>query len=312
MKISRRTALIGMGVGLLVPNIFSGCFNSRPQDLEEFVNFPENIPGVERVDKYPVFGANHCLVHIRQSHHIEYNPHDPIDKILGEHKPTKKELERINSHQKEIYTILEYLKEQKIIDSVYIEGIDASMLERIKKISLIPEDEEITRELKDLEQKVNQKIIWNVPKGYTPEKLMQEYQQKIEAAKKRLAEHNERYKHFYGAGLRLVLEGKLEPRFENLELNNKAYEEIKRTGKGGVAVFDDREDDILNSIAKETEIIAVVEFGGAHAWGGKESCWEGYSLNGRKSFKDNIAEWNKQHPNQKFCLIEITPKGYGK
>jgi len=310
-KMNRRNFLKIAGIGTLVIPLINGCSSAKPNQLEDFVNFPTEIPGVEKVEKFPVEGAKYCLVHIRQRHYVDFNPNDPVDKILGLNRPTKKVLESINSHQKSIYEILLYLKQKGTTSSVYLEGVDSSMLERIRKITLIPEDDELIREVEDLESKLKERIIWNVPEGYTPEKLIQEYQQKIEAAKKRLAGHNERYKYFYGGGLRLVLEGKIDPRFEDLSLNHKAYEEIEK-GRLGLAVFDDREDDVLKSIAQGSERLAVVEFGGAHAWGGKESCGENYSLAGRKSYKDNIAEWNKSHPDKKFCLIEITPRGYEK
>lgn len=308
---NRRKFLRTFAIGTLAaPNIFSGCNNENFKPLEEFVSFPQEIPGAEKVEKFSIAGANYCLAHIRQIHHIDYNPHDPIDKILGIHEPTKKELERINSHQKSIYEILDFLKQNRITNSVYLEGIDSVMLERIKKINMVPEDENLTRDLEDLEQKVKQRIIWEVPKGYTPEKLIQEYQQELSELKKRIEEHDKKYKYYYGGGLRLVLEEKIEPRFEDLSLNNKSFEEFKRTKKLGYAILDEREDAILRSIVKNGDKLAVVEFGGIHAWGGRESCGKSYSLVGRKSYKDNIAEWNKECPDKKFCLIEIVPRGY--
>ncbi|GAG35634.1 unnamed protein product, partial [marine sediment metagenome] len=32
-----------------------------------------------------------------------------------------------------------------------------------------------------------------------------------------------------------------------------------------------------------------------------------YNLRGRVRSRDNIAEWNEKHPDEKFSLIEITP-----
>lgn len=310
-KIIRRNFLrssLLASAGLILSNI-SGC-HSKTRSLEEFISFPEEIPGADKVEKFPIDGAKKCLVHIRQEHHIDYNPHDSIDKIFEEHKPTKRELERINSHQKCIYEILDFLRKNRFTDSVYLEGIDAETLDALGKIHMVPKNEELMREFEDLEQKLRQRIIWNVPEGYAPEKLIQEYQQKLEEVKKSLKEHNEKYKYYYGGALRLVLEGKIKPRFEDLSISDKAYKEYERTRKMGFMMMDAREDFILKSIAENREKIAVVPFGGAHAFGGKESCGVHYNLGGRKSYKDNIAEWNKKNPDKKFCLVEIIPKGY--
>ncbi len=309
---NRRKFLQLAGIGtLVVSSLVSGCSSAKPIQLEEFVNFPTEIPEAERVEKFPVEKAKYCLVHIRQRHHIDYNPNDPIDKILGEHTPTRKELENINSHQKSIYNILEFLVQQGVSKSVYLEGIDSYLLGRIKKIDMTPKDEELIREVEELERKAKQQIIYDVPEGKTFNDVIEEHLKNLKQAQIRLKEHREKFKYFYGGGLRLVLEGKIDPKFEDLCLNHKAYKEIEK-GKLGLAVFDDREDDILKTIAQGTDRIAVVEFGGAHAWGGKKSCGENYSLAGRKSYKDNIAEWNKAHPEQRFCLVEITPRGYVK
>ena len=307
-KLTRRNFLDTMIVGAGL--IFSQGCQSKNSHSEEFTRFPNFIPGAKEIKKFSVENANYCLVHIRQKHHVDFDPNNPSDKIFGEHKPTKQELEKINSHQKSVYEILNFLKKDEVIDSVYLEGIDSETLIKLRKIKMIPEDEELTRELNDLEFKLRQEIIWDTPEGYTQDTIREEYKNKLEELKESITGYEKKYKYYYGGGLRLVLEKKIEPRFENLSLHDKAYEEIVRTGKVGRIVLDDREDSILHSIVQNKEKIAVVPFGGVHAWGGKESCGKDYDLQGRKSYKDNIAEWNKKYPDKKFCLIEIIPEEY--
>ena len=96
-----------------------------------------------------------------------------------------------------------------------------------------------------------------------------------------------------------------------------AMDEIKRGNKDpklDEKIFDNREDILLQYIADQNEPLAISVYGGAHAWGGRESFGTSYPTTERTSLKDkdNIAEWNKKHPDKKFSLIEITPTHYEK
>lgn len=57
-------------------------------------------------------------------------------------------------------------------------------------------------------------------------------------------------------------------------------------------LLSDREDALLKIVAQGESPIAVAVYGGGHDW------------------SDNIAAWNRQHPTEKFSLIEITPRAY--
>ena len=73
------------------------------------------------------------------------------------------------------------------------------------------------------------------------------------------------------------------------------------------AVYDDREDLLLEKIAEKSKPLVLTVYGSCHAWGGKSS-FRNYNFKGKFSLKDNIFEWNEKHPDEKFSLIEITPK----
>jgi len=73
------------------------------------------------------------------------------------------------------------------------------------------------------------------------------------------------------------------------------------------AVYDDREDLLLEKIAEKSKPLALTVYGSCHAWGGKSS-FKNYNFRGKFSLKDNIAEWNEKHPDRKISLIETTPK----
>ena len=57
-------------------------------------------------------------------------------------------------------------------------------------------------------------------------------------------------------------------------------------------VLDDREDVLLRRIVENGDEIAVTVYGGFHDW------------------SNNIRAWNRRHPNETFCLIQITPAAY--
>lgn len=93
---------------------------------------------------------------------------------------------------------------------------------------------------------------------------------------------------------------------ETLEGIIRAEIEIKKNRLSKV-VLDNREDILLGKIAKNPPVLAITVYGSLHAWGGKLS-FRDYRTKAKISYKDNIAKWNKNHPDKKFSLIEITPE----
>ena len=71
--------------------------------------------------------------------------------------------------------------------------------------------------------------------------------------------------------------------------------------------YDDREDAFIEIIGSHDESLCIIAFGAAHAWGGKKSCGDSFSLGDRYSERDNIDTWNSANPDRKISLIEITP-----
>ena len=91
---------------------------------------------------------------------------------------------------------------------------------------------------------------------------------------------------------------------------------LARSGKSAeereeALIHEYREDVVLWLISNDADSASVVVFGAANEWGGQESCGpeyrEGDLLGRTLSNKDNIAQWNRDHPDKKFSLIEISP-----
>ena len=57
-------------------------------------------------------------------------------------------------------------------------------------------------------------------------------------------------------------------------------------------VFEDREDFLLKTIVENGDKIAVTVYGADHSW------------------YNNIQKWNREHPDQKFALIEVIPQSH--
>jgi len=289
----------------------SGNVTEANKRLREF---PNSLPRTASIRKFEVPGAKHCLVHIRQLHLVEYDLNKSSE-ILPNFTQ-EKNLKKLNSHQQEIYQILDNLRTNSGINSVYLEGIDSNNWPRIQKAGLENFLEEgnpsLEREITDLEYKTYQKIIWDIPERETSESLREKYTQELEAKKKELKDYKETMRYVQGGGLRMVADGKLQPRFgEDSELIARLDKiDPNWAKKINYDTLDARENALLKLISLQDDCLAVVEYGGAHAWGGKDSCGKSYSLEGRNSQEDNLAIWNKKYPQNKFSLIEITPKSY--
>ena len=83
---------------------------------------------------------------------------------------------------------------------------------------------------------------------------------------------------------------------------------------------DKREDAVLERLSEQSEPLKILVYGGAHCFGGKNTCGATYRQEmGRsndpfdratyKLNKDNIAAWNAANPEKKFSLIEVTSQG---
>jgi hypothetical protein len=288
------------------------------------LEFPISIPGAAKIERYITPGAKYCLVHIRQMH--------------LSNESTEKDKEKTALIQSDIYNILLSLADKKIINSVYVEGAtpeDADALNKLaasdrsyNEIRLLASDLSEVDMIKEKIQSMDI-VISGIENGRTPEGQsldpvvvhlnteVAKLKSQLPAAENRdkedrmkqeaiLSKRHERYK--YSVTDRLDAEGKIivygaeDP--NRFSVSPKDYDNFVRI------VMDKREDYLLRIIPARNQPLAVTVFGAAHAWGGPELCGASYSLEDRYSFKDNITEWNRAHPTEKFSLIEIKPIHY--
>ncbi|MFT4304128.1 MAG: hypothetical protein ACMXYG_06175 [Candidatus Woesearchaeota archaeon] len=299
------------------------------------LDFPAEIPGASSVDKYITPGARYTLVHIRQTHMVE--------------NPTQEVERKIESSQRDIYKILEYLVNNIGFTRIYKEGV-AELTEGV--ITSTIAYERIFKSIFEIDlTRINQRIIetkqeielanqGEIPEEYYTissniEQIRTTYlaslHRQLEALKdeaEKVKESTELYvannigeEYKYNAVGHIAINYLISiESAEEAGLNIEAGQARERIRRGGLnpkerdrlweIVLEDREDVLLSIISNQINAYAIAVYGAAHAWGGNQSFGRDYPTQERLSMKDNIAEWNKINPNKKFSLIEITPKSH--
>jgi len=303
------------------------------------VDFPNDIPGAEFVDKYLTPGAKHCLVHIRQRHL------DP-DTHLND---TEEELQSIEEVQTNIYDTLSYLIDNSELKEVYTEGIpktEGLFWENFHEnyLSIQKTVQDKGEELREIEleydlsvnlifgcyiiEQTSSRLFSPLYVLYRSEavqllRILRQIEKKETYKIKEIFEKADKFIRVieYNACLKLASEGKIKligTEDEYAKAMREYYEnELVRDDKHYVSYFmpievcDDRENVILAKIAQREDTLAVLVLGAFHAFGGEHSFGEPYNYDGRPKYLDNIAVWNMMHPNNKFSLIEIFPENLG-
>jgi len=304
----------------------------------KLIEFPNEIPGAKSVEKYVVPEAKYTLVHVRQAHLVS----EEHKEIVGENK------DKIEAVQEDIYKILLHLADNHGLKQVYeeavsketapVENVMANLDKTISKIDI--NSEKLEREEKKLQLKYKKHQLKNdiglafeAEEKYpnNPKEFNEYIQRRKEEIKEEITQLESeilkpldqrdvsqriREKNKYSATFRLSAEGKIEivaaeDAMTNILASKLLDEHLKKKTKLiSELILDDREDILLEIISKQDSSLAVSVYGGAHAWGGYESCGEDYHMRGRRSYKDNITEWNKKNPDKKFSLIEVVPESY--
>ena len=289
-----------IGLGAIV----SGAWYvlGRESEANQYLeNFPLKIPGASEVRKYKSPRAQHCLVHILQTHRIDDElirkafPEFTDEQLKAAINFAKQYDDNTIKVQRDIYTILSYLIDNKSLSSVYNESLiseHALLLQR--EIDELRNNVAHLDSLRDKWKHDNREIQENIQKAYDL------YYSLLD----RLGLDSSVW--------RLQAEGRLKVKYaETIEANKSAINSLHLNNDIGILMINDkREDTLLQIIAGNKDRFAVTVYGAGHAWGGKQSCGDSYILEERRSVKDNIYEWNIKNPDKKFSLIEIVPQSY--
>lgn len=239
-------------------------------------NFPEDLPGASKVEKYFAPEAKQCLVHVRQMHSSKFGQDPP--------------LEDINRVQEDVYRILTHLIDNHHTYEVYAEGVYLGMdvghhiiVTGLDLVSLKGKIMTLDDKLKDAYQRNNQEEI-----------------QALELEKSKVKkEFDIGSTAFNNAPFRLYMDKKAKIsacEFEStiLESTIATYQyfldEITKEEYED-KVLEQRERVALVSIANHPlNPMPVIVYGAGH------------------SFVNNVIQWNLIYPDKKFSLVVITPE----
>ena len=262
------------GAGVLALSAGGIWYNQRETLANKlFDDFPNEITGAREVEKHKIIDAEKTLVHVRQVHVIDGVM--PLEEVLSDEEHTKEEK---RGYAKNIVNRFREISDcQKDIYSILDYLIQNNGLKEVysEGVSLDTEDKvtSMARELCDLEIE----RIFSL--GYFGDKLDEKTRKLLQLIP--------------GADRNLAARGKIKIKgCETDSLNNltqmamnvdrKLYEEGNNL----------RENTALELISRNKTPLNVLVYGGAHQFG------------------NNIDEWNEQHPDKRYSLIEVTPKSY--
>jgi hypothetical protein len=301
--------------GFIAPRDFNQQTDMITEADAELINFPSQIPGAGRIDKYIIPQAKKVIVHVRQRHLTD---DDSPQDVVG-----------IQDCQEDIYTILYYLIDRGL-GEIYVEAIvpETVKASRKKAWEFEQKKRQIETNMQICERNSDywQRQMVDYAKSLAAKTMTEDETYKISLINsldesrvrvtelKKEKEKQEREELLRGAAFWLAMEGKIELKAaESLATFTAARAMMKSHRKdleAFLAVMENREDMLLEMVSTSPKPLVVCVFGGRHALGGTYSCGRHYSFKGKGSIIDNIAVWNHDHPDEKYSLIEITPKGY--
>lgn len=260
--------------------------------------FPTSLPGAARVEKFRNRNAKKVFVHVRQIHETGHD--------------TEKMREKMLQCQGDIEQILAALMEHPDVNlrEIYYEGhggglgeLQNMLAESDKTFADLDDDllkiyemerEFIVKQMQDSPKNRSSELLQalGLPPDKEPENLPQQLKdinEKISTLKKKST--GESKMNVYGPkklarekGLRIL-------DAENVVLNLDAMAMYEEGNIEGFIKIQEQRDDAVLEIASGSQSLCVVTvYGAAHSW------------------KRNIIDkWNKEHPEQQYSLIEITP-----
>ena len=316
--IGRRNFIKSTLNSLIFTNLLRDSLSEENSSINLFDKFPDKILGAGEIRKFKTPNSKYLLAHIFQVHEIIVD-YTNFATLLRTYQDDD-DKERVNNCQRDIYDILEHLIGNVELKEVYHEGlVEDTLVKLINNRNMLEEiitfNSPLNNDLGMLKRNVRifngQEYIspGEIPEGKTRIQYMEELMSEINKKEVELSKVREEMKYFHGAPLRLLYEGKINViTFEDPDLLTKAKKEAIQNEDIGYNVLDARENILIEKISQRDNPLAIVVLGGAHAFGGKDSFGENYSLEKRRSFEDNIYVWNEKHPDKKFSLIEVIPE----
>ena len=252
--------------------------------LADFIleTFPSSLEGAAEIKKYETPGARQNLVHIKQQHAVE------VEDVLIVTQSTMKV-------QENVYSIIMDLKKTQGLKVVLPEGFsekDREKWYRKRPRALLQGVKPWGTEYRATDIAFfNGEIDIKESEDSHAREIADEADALFQVRRKALKDE---------AATR-----------SRLNLPPKPYlNKILRYRKEWIAGLCEPREDCLLRIASENPdlTLVVTTYGAYHSFAGNQSFPNYRYDEGTKSVKDNIYHWNREHPDEKFSLIEILPK----
>ena len=274
----------------------SSCSKPEPTEAEKyFTYFPVALKGAHEIQKYGVDGAKHCLVHIRQTHLTE---------------PKFSLVESKNKSQAQEADILSRIESSEDQEEKIILGQDLLELRRLNEetrkiaygtfISQLGYVAEVQRDILHMLGDLDREYFLGAVRDEGIDKTLSKVECKsvlrngfkIFIDKGYITQEDalDPNKYFLAGGAARILgaAGRIEIRpTEDRTLNQAAFEAVKSHKLEDDTIFNQRENHVMRLVSEEP--YSVTLFGANH------------------NFRDNVENWNKQNPDNKFSLIVVTP-----
>jgi hypothetical protein len=286
------------------------------QRLHQIQEIALATPGIEQVTLCETPGAKYGLVHIRQAHFVSPSPfifintHGTQEEKNAAYGTMRRLYTTMNEVQRHAYTLLVRLsdngyrtlyaegllpEQQEFLTAQNAEGVYLQNLAYLRKAGFFRDDPagKAYVEYRAMDHNLNN---YQAPNGDRWEWITPE--------DNRHPASLESFRYIAGLELLLATEGRvqLQP-FED----KTVYEMTEETDNNEIRM-DGRENMFLEQLATVPGNVAITILGAVHAFGGNESCGAGVSFADRESTSDNVALWNRHHPD-KISLLEISPAG---
>lgn len=308
MRNTLRNTVYGGLASLLVG--LSSCGKEQTPAEQFYHVFPDQskLTETKSVEKYETPGSKHCLVNIRQIHHVQ--PDYSITGLQELITRTENQIrqERGKVSEEEVLGLEKEMEKTKRLAQIYREqvretmGLVSTVQRDIYSIILqLKQDCGVTSVrvegyMLDAKEKLSREMVTTVAQSFVLHGYMSAEEMRDESkyafspggadllcarglitikAGDNIIDYKEREQEYVGWAKQSNSSDKT--------IRERALREKKR-------MEEEKENWILN--ACRTEPASIVVLGGGH------------------DFRNNIEEWNKKHPNDTFSLIVVTPRSY--
>lgn len=328
------------GVALVVSGIQAALTPRKRTRVEEFLaRLPTTIPGASKIRTFPIENARHAILHVRDTHGLDYLIHNKLNEILKqfpaqvqivihdilEGKPVEqidypwisdefRAQIRTHINQREIQ---EFIALQRTLSEDETSEENTNITSIIEYLAREQDVADVSLEHVDEKMETSLSRLPEILRGITDHQrqLLVEFKRATEADEQDRAQRIQAEAYEFGAESILYMRltqkelGSLLPLYEagtiriragkDRKATNEAVELLKRNAFEGRKITEEEEREII-FLRRERALVRHCST--------RELSIALYG--GDHHFLEAIQEWNREHPEDTIALVEITPRGY--